>query len=76
MIGFIWSGSEPRIYKISSGNKFNGMSGDYFSENHFIIFWWWRIKFFIRFSKVLQRASTDIYMATQNWIQNTTSPQN
>ena len=74
MMSFIQSGSETRIHRIFSDNKLDGMYVGQLSQHNFLT------SFDDDEENVLLNfltiSSTDIYMATQNCIQNTASLQN
>ena len=77
MMSFIQSGSETRIHRIFSDNKLDGMYvGQLSQHNSLTSFDDDAEIFLLNFLMYLQIASTDIYMATQNCIQNRASLQN
>ena len=77
MMSFIQSEIETRIYRISSGNKLDDMHGGQLSQRNPVTpFDDDAENFLLNFLMYAQIASSDIYMATQNCIQNTASLQN
>ena len=70
------NGKNYRIYRISSDNKLDGMYGGKLSQRNPLTCFDDHAEFFLfNFVMYMQIASTDIYMATQNCIQNTASLQ-
>ena len=70
MMSFIESGSETRTYRISSGNKLYVMYGGLLPQhNSLTSFDGDAENFLLKFLMYVQIASTDVSMATQNWIQ-------
>ena len=68
-MSLFYSGKEIRIYRISSGNKFNGTTSymtakkSFFSlKNCFNIFWWWCGKCFSQYSDVFA-SNEHIYLS-------------
>ena len=76
MMIFIQSGSETKIYRISSDNKLDSKYGDELSQhNSLTSFDDDAENFLLNFLIYMQIASTDIYMTTQYCMQNTASLQ-
>ena len=70
------NGKNYRIYRISSDNKLDSMYGGKLSQRNSLTCFDDHAEFFLfNFVMYMQIASTDIYMATQNCIQNTASLQ-
>ena len=76
MMSFIQSGSETRICRISSDNKLDDMYGGQLSQHNSLTSSNDDAEnFLLNFPMYVEIASADIYMATQNCIQNTGSLQ-
>ena len=73
MMSFIQNGSETRIYRIFSGKKLDGMYGDWLSQHNSLTSFDDNAEIFLMYKQI---DSTDIYMTTQNCMQNTASVQN
>ena len=73
MMSFIQSGSETRIYRIFSGKKLDGMYGGWLSQHNSLTSFDDNAEIFLMYKQI---DSTDIYMTTQNCMQNTASVQN
>ena len=76
-MSFIKNRNKTEIYRISCCNKLDGMYGGQLSQyNSLTSFNDDAENCFLNFLMYMQIASTDIYMATQNYMQNTASLQN
>ena len=76
MMRLIQSESKTGIYRISSNNKLDGIYGGQQSQHNSLASFYDNAQnFLLNFLMYVQIVSTDIYMATQNCIQNTTTLQ-